>query len=70
MVTFLGANTYALMIFLKTSTITYELMMFLKTPNCPYLCLAKVIICSVLVLNMWFISCRLMKKVSFRTVPI
>ena len=45
---------------------TKDLILILKTLTHPYSCLAKVIIC----LNVRFISCRRMRSVRFRTVPI
>ena len=49
--------------------ITYDHIFILKTPTRPYSCQAKGIICLELVYNMWFISSRLMKSVSFQTDP-
>ena len=49
---------------------TEDNILLLKTFTGPYSCLAKVIFCQELVLNLLFISCRLMKNVRFWTVPI
>ena len=42
----------------------------LKTPTCPYSCLANDIVMPRTCLNVLYISCRLMKNVRYRTVPI
>ena len=48
-----------------------NLILIMKNSTYPYLCLAKGIIYSELALSkVWFISCGIMKSVSFRSVPI
>ena len=50
--------------------ITSEPMIILKTPTRPYSCLANFVLFFHASYKLWCISCRLMKSISFRTVPI
>ena len=49
---------------------TDDLILILKSLTRPYLCIAIIIICSETCLNVWILSCRLIKTVRFRIVPV
>ena len=49
---------------------TNDVILILKTPTCPYSCLAKNNYLFISCLNVRFISCRLIKSVSFWSVLI